>query len=560
MTFRDPKTRIKKNFTNKELAESYIEKCNLFNVFYDGSEIDANQFLNELFFEAAEKNILMSDDEFGTFKGNAKMLVYSPSLSRQKYFKKGDKKVVHCHKNVMITENDMSRVNFEGYNEVYTSVNLHYGTKKNSLAYICAIDIDVDEIYTVSDAQRVIDAIEDGSILKPTFLVNTGTGLHFVYRLKNPVYVYSRPHRIPVFQALKSAICKKIEQVLFKGSPYKGKIKPLAFDQKMRFPSTATKVGETMGRDAVKNGQIVRVWEIEDSYALGTLAEFGREFFYEGIWANTKKCSVLSNFQKRECGDDILNSLNDLDKAQLEELKFDSKLVKKAIKTREGKTYRFVNRNLYNGWKKKCFNALVGTRYFAMLYLASCAIKSGVRKFELSEDLKEIQKYLNSVSDEPVTDKDVESVITAYLANPNLRYFKLTIANEICGFETHVSKRNGRTREEHLNRLRALTGRKTKRKELLHRLIELEAKGYKIDKMSYREIAALTGISKTTVATHLRFCIKKMTSKCKEIFKKVSIEAVLDCEKFVENTLNYFFGQGVRKSLLLYCLPWKGLA
>ena len=568
MPFRNPEERIKKNYTNETLAYQEEKKNNLLMVTYPSTELDTTIYFAELFAEAIDQNLMMSDYEYHSGKANGKMFIYSPELSR-KLHKKGQpftKKM----KKIPLTEDGINTLEVNGYNGVLSSVNLHYGLSSKSLAYLCNIDIDFDGIYTEYDMQKLIELMEDGKILKPTMLVSTGTGVHLIYRLKMPVKVYKNKERQLAFRMLKSALCKKLEIAYGFNSKYKGFIKPLALDQMIRTVGSTTKIGETKNslKEALKH--TTRVWELTGSYTFEVLANYCQEYFAQAVWAQTPKKNRDDKFELKKSikkSQEIIKDMIEIEANKNVKLNLPVSKYKTVITTRPDKVYTHVNRNLYDGYKKKAMTAHVGSRYFAMLALASCAHKCNIDEEELKDDLEKLKNFYNRKYNEPITDDDINAVLSAYHNNADLKYYKIEYFNNTCGFLTKHSKRNGKTREAHLNKLRILSGRKSKKSELFAFLSMELYNGKNVRNMSCREIASKSGISKSTVARFFKKIISKLTTKINNhIIKpfqtaKMDILLCFNAEKMAilscASSNSIFLTSSVPKSLLYYSAPYE---
>ena len=569
MPFRNPEERIKKNYTNEALAYQEEKKNNLLMVTYPSAELDTSIYFAELFAEAMEQDLLMPDYEYHCRKCNGKMFIYSPKLS-QKLHKKGQP-FTKVMKKLTLTQDNIDTLEVNGFNGVLSSVNLHYGLNSKSLAYLCNIDIDFDGIYTEYDMQKLIELMEDGKILKPTLLVSTGTGVHLIYRLKMPVKVYKDNERQLAFKMLKSALCKKLEIAYGFNSKYKGFIKPLALDQKIRTVGSTTKIGETKSslKEALKH--TTRAWELTDSYTFEALTNYCQEYFAQAVWTQTPKKNRDDKFELKNSikkSQEIIKGMIEIESNRNAKLNLPVSKYKTVITTRPDKAYTHVNRNLYDGYKKKAMTARVGSRYFAMLALASCAHKCNIDEEELRNDLEKLKNFYNGKYNEPITNDDINAVLNSYHNNTDLKYYKIEYFNNICGFLTKHSKRNGKTREAHLNKLRKLTGRKSKKSELFAFLSMELYNGKNVRNMSCREIASKSGISKSTVARFFKKIISKLTTKINnhviKPFQPAKMDILLcsDAEKMAvlscSNSNSIFLTSSVPKSLLLYGEPYEG--
>lgn len=535
---------VKKNFSNNILAKEFIAKEYLLEELYPTARItNMGDFLCAVFQEAMDKDIMCADYEHG--KANGYMTLYSPSLSRYKHYNSHENKFTTASKKLMITTDNMTEIDVTGLNQVRLSTNLHYGLKKSkrkhqkgvnkSLAYVCNIDIDFDGIYQEEDLVRLIDCFENGSILKPSIFISTGTGVHLIYRLENPINVWNNKEKQLALQALKNAICTKINSIFFAGRPFSDKISALSLDQMVRCPFSTTKIGETMDKEESMN-QLVSAWDLGGSVKLEYLYSHCAQFCSRTMYYFTHKGikELVQNttyFERKE----IYNNANDLLDVAESTL---SSLIYKDKKASNPSTGFKVNKNLYLGFKKRCRNEVqVGHRYHSLCGLVSYAKKCGVSYNTLKADMEELANFWTEKDNVPVTDEDINSALTYFNMNEIITYKGEYIANH-AGLAVNHCKRNGNTRVVHLSNIHN-NRIKTKRNQLLASLRLLQKRGKKVQKMSIREISNETNISKSTVGRYIAEVLKLIKTNV-----SLSKEEVLSLRSKVREYMSLLKKQG----------------
>ena len=129
----------------------------------------------------------------------------------------------------------------------------------------------------------------------------------------------------------------------------------------------------------------------------------------------------------------------------------------------DGKPRKYMKFNsaLYNWWLKICRGedetkqVKVGYRYYCALALVSFAAKCEIPKDKLIEDLNSLMPIFNSLTgseNNPFLESDVDEALKIYGTDKAYKFKRDYIALQ-CGIEIPKTKRNGRTRQEHLKNL-----------------------------------------------------------------------------------------------------------
>lgn len=280
-------------------------------------------------------------------------------------------------------------INVYGFNHVLFSTNLYYGgkAKLKSLAYICNIDIDFDDVCTIKMWTKLLRLIEENVILRPTILVNSGTGAHLIYRLKVPIYCYNKPEIKEVMKIIKEAICNKLCKVYNFKQDFKEKIQPLSIDQKIRAIDTESKIAEFAESKEEKEKYLCRAWLIGESWDINHLITYAKKEIEKNMYRY-----YFIAYEK----DNTIDKKTMIDgfKATMDFLVSSVKVVKNAKTYSSGKKhYRSCNSNLYYSWLKRCEEVQMGHRYYAILGLCSYAKKCKILYEELETDALKLMDY-----------------------------------------------------------------------------------------------------------------------------------------------------------------------
>ena len=254
-----------------------------------------------------------------------------------------------------------------------------------------------------------------GRVPRPTYIVNSGGGIHLYYVFENPVPLY--PNIQKQLKKLKYALTDKI----WNGDTSQLKLKQFqGINQGFRLVGSKTKHGET-----------VRAYKTGERVSLAYLSQFVGE--------------------ESRITDSLYHSKLTLEEARK---RFPDWYEQRIVQKRQKKNWT-CKRDLYDWWKGKRHLAEVHHRYFYLMSLAVYAYKSGVSFEELQADAAEMQPLLNHVSPEnPFTMDDVNSALEMY--QECYRTFPRKEIEKITGIEIPANKRNGRTQAKHLQGARAI--------------------------------------------------------------------------------------------------------
>ena len=112
-------------------------------------------------------------------------------------------------------------------------------------------------------------------------------------------------------------------------------------------------------------------------------------------------------------------------------------------------------RDLYDWWLRRIREVQQGHRYWSVFVLAIYAKKCAIPYEELVSDAIDLIPFLDSLGkDDPFTKSDVMKAVEAY--NDSYMTYPIDAVMTRTGISIQRNKRNGRTREKHLERARAV--------------------------------------------------------------------------------------------------------
>lgn len=310
---------------------------------------------------------------------------------------------------------------------VITSAVSYSGKRRtaSNARWLYGITIDLDGV-NLENLKDFFHQVNNGIIGKPTFVCNSGHGIHIYYIFKKPIALYSHIHeKLRLF---------KYELIARAWNPYTSTLKKRSevqyqgIFQGFRMVGTQTKLGKQFLVRAFRTGEKIDILDLnlylqDKKYCLDD-----KDFYYQ---------SKLSLHQA---------------KTRYPEW-YSSRIEKKQKKNRWT-----VKRDLYDWWKRKILEgATVGHRYSCMTVLCAYAIKCEISKKELEKDCMEILPVLDNLSDSEsnrFTKRDIYDALHFY--DEVYVNFSRKEAQRVSGIEIPPNKRNFRTREKHLQGARAI--------------------------------------------------------------------------------------------------------
>lgn len=369
--------------------------------------------------------------------------------------------------------------------------------------FLHAIAIDLDGV-DVGHLRDLLKQIRNGhdpskeksvSLPQPTFIVNSGRGLHLYYVLDRPIPLI--PGVIPFLQALKRALTDVV-WTDFTSELGHGRRQYQGIYQGFRMPGTSTRLNGhgAEGKKSRKYEAVAFAYEPD-----GEPQRVSLDYLVE-----------YTAIRGRERPDELKWLLKTGNRTPIEEAREKWPEWYRRRVAEGGEKGRWTNkRDLYDWWLRKIADdAVVGGRYFAILALAAFATKCEIPYDELERDALSLVGRLDDISEEPgnrFSSSDVEAALKVYGTEKALNLSRDFISRKSL-IRVDPNKRNGRSQEKHLQGARAIrdinnenwregNGRKPKR-DLV--------RGYAVEhpEASQREIAAALGVSKTTVNKWLK--------------------------------------------------------
>lgn len=302
---------------------------------------------------------------------------------------------------------------------VITSPISYFGNRKtsrnSSLMYGMAFDLDGVSLEAL---ENLLHQIKHNQNPLPTYIVNSGHGLHLYYIFKEPIKLYEH---------------------------IKEPLKNMKFELTDRLWNIYT--------SDLKEKQFQGIFQ--GFRMVGSPTKFGKDFRVTAFRTGNKiDMDFMNSYVKEETK--ILD-LNYRPKRSLEEAKKDfpewyERKIVQGITTK--KTWN-IKRDLYDWWKKKIIvEASFGHRYFCLMVLAIYAKKCNIPYEELEKDSYELMPILNEKHKEPFTEIDVQSALKSY--EEDYRTFPRKDIEKLTAISMPANKRNYRTQDMHLKGARAI--------------------------------------------------------------------------------------------------------
>lgn len=309
---------------------------------------------------------------------------------------------------------------------VITSPVSYYGrrrTGKNARwAYAMTFDLDGVQMPQLRD---VLHQANREIIPKPTYVVNSGRGLHLYYVFQNPAPMM--PNIQSGLKELKYAITKVIWN---------------------RFTSTRKDI-EVQGI-------------LQGFRMVGSPSKLGREYPVTAYrFGDRVDYNYLHEYAPKATGEykKVLDAFDN--KTSLEEAKRKyPEWYQRRVVEGQPRGRWTVKRDLYDWWLNRIRNEItVGHRFFGCMTLAIYAVKCGISEEKLRQDAYSLLDGYDAMSIEDTnrfTEDDVEAAIGIY--NDSYSTFPRDDIGKVTGLNMPVNKRNGRKQNEHLLRARAVQG------------------------------------------------------------------------------------------------------
>jgi len=285
-------------------------------------------------------------------------------------------------------------------------------TAKNA-RYLYALAFDLDEV-----GKEQIDLlfgfwIYHKRIPCPTYVVNSGGGVHLYYFFKEPIPM--TPKNQKALKILKYELTTRIwneDTSGLKERQYQG------LNQGFRLVGSKTKRGETV--TCWKTGERTTVEELVGFIPKENAKDVG---IIHGMWH-----SQMSIEEAKE--------------------KYPEWYEQRIVMGRRKMSWT-CNRNLYDWWLRQAEKASKHHRYWFIFALTVYAKKCEVPFDELKKDAFGLKDFMNKIDAEnPFTDEDILSALKAY--DEEHKSFTRNEISHLTAIEIKANKRNGRKQSEHV--------------------------------------------------------------------------------------------------------------
>ena len=301
----------------------------------------------------------------------------------------------------------------------------YFGRRRSgkNARYLYAMAFDLDGV-GMPQLRDTLHQMDRDILPKATFVVNSGTGLHLYYVLKEPLPMY--PSNQKCLKELKYSLTRQIWN---------------------RFTST------------IREPQLQGI--LQGFRVVGSGSKLGREYPVTAyrLGGPVTVEELLAYIPDSNGEQQRVEGLMKKGRLTLEEAKekypewYERRIVK-----RERRGRWTVKRDLYDWWLHRIGDEIkVGHRYFGIMTLAIYAKKCGIEEEELRRDAFALLKPYDDMSVDEVNRFTEDDVVCALeMFNENYVTFPRDDIGKVSGLPMPVNKRNWRKQDEHLGRARAV--------------------------------------------------------------------------------------------------------
>ncbi len=436
-------------------------------------EVDYQEFYREIFgYDSLQEKGQLEDLKF-----NAIVLDYYTDVENKKYPYTG------------IINNDMQEYEFFAQSDspsIITNACSYIGRNRleRNARYMYAMIIDLDYVATEQKFLNLLHQFDNVKrVIKPTYLVNSGTGFHLYYVWDKPIPLFKKNREW--IRKLQNAIQRQVWNDYTSMKAEDEDVQKLNITQGYRMVGTATKLGAKYRTTAFKLG---------DTFAFDDF-----DIFIEKQKVLYKDLQTSKELQIVDPNHITLKKAEKLYPEWYQE-----RIVEKKPKHKWN-----IKRDLYDWYLRQLHEkqSLEGSRYFRITTLSSMAKKCNVSYEEFVKDANELFEHLNTGNfDTEFTIKDLEDAMEFY----NLEYnYNLTRQRleEKSKISMPQNKRNYQNQKNHLEVARGIrdirmkqqnkvwdenNGRKSKKKQVEELIAKYPNAGV-------RELERISGISRPTI-------------------------------------------------------------
>lgn len=312
-----------------------------------------------------------------------------------------------------------------------TSPVSYYGRRRtgNNARYAYGLAFDLDGVQ-MSQLRDVLHQIKMGVLPKPTYIVNSGRGLHLYYFLENVPALM--PHIQACLKELKYALTR---QIWNRYTSTRKDIEVQGILQGFRMVGSPSKLGRDYPVTAYRVGERVTL-----DYLIGFVPASSGE--RERIYAELESKITLEEAKER----------------------YPDWYQRRVVEGQPRGRWT-VKRDLYDWWLGRIRDEIkVGHRFFGCMTLAIYAVKCGISEEELREDAYSLLEGYDEMSTEDTnrfTEDDIEAAIGIY--NDSYCTFPRDDIGKVTGLQMPVNKRNYQKQKDHLEEARAIRDIRMKR-------------------------------------------------------------------------------------------------
>lgn len=340
------------------------------------------------------------------------------------------------------------------------------GGKKDleHLRFIHALVVDLDYV----DIQQLKDLIHQctiGYLPTPTYVVNSGTGLHLYYVFEQPIRCY--PNEQPAYSKLKHALidlCWNQYTSLSKQRQYSGLVQPY------RIVGSRSKLDVDSNQKVISQTYTVLAWQ------------YGEKWTIEKFLAFEPSIDALQHWRKDMSEFELLLhpelDPNHLTLSKAKELYpdwYDRRILHREPPKSLDEYKWHLNRAVYDNWLERIREeAVEGHRYHCIMCLAIYALKCStydkkknpnpVKWYELLHDAYSLlETFDNLTTDETnhFTISDIDQALKAF-KQQNYHRFTTKQVTYFSGIKIKKARRNGRKQKVHLEIARGIKELKLK--------------------------------------------------------------------------------------------------
>ncbi len=415
--------------TPEEQMKDFIRKSEILSHYYFGEEVSWATFYQDYLFTGIETNL----------EETYKVLL-------TEYDAKGGMKF-HA-----ITVDEIG--DFLHLNDVALSPCLFHTNWKNKtlLNYVCAFVLDIDKVRPL-DLADFKKRFDDGRIPRPTFIANSGSGVHFYYILDTMLRVDT------IKNEANNKIAEKIYNKLYDIVQDSGwsDAQRHWVGQDYRVVNSKTKFGQTSA--IFKIGDIYSVDELLESCSipLETLVD---------VRDKELPSKAMVKYATNIANDLGIIPPNMLDRKEVHDFIAEHKdaawKLREQKRNERKKKERVLRTNQTGSWYKNTYNYLlnktqVGYRFSSLKALAIIAFKEQIPRERFMTDLDYLAEYW-LYKKYPRDRFNINNVPAIKRLFDNASHYSNTSSKKLeewlgVEFRRVMTKRNGRTQKEHVKRM-----------------------------------------------------------------------------------------------------------